>query len=135
MSDFGGEDDFLNLIRQRQEADQEEALAILDRAEEEFAKSLLDEEPDDDFVEKSSPWTDAVEGKFGKNIAIYKHKDGSSFWVTKGNAIVGWVERRGKKWLSRPVGREEWTGDNFKSAVSQIVSPLTEDNIAPPPGA
>ena len=132
MSD--NDQDFLGLIREKQLADQEEAIAILDQAEEEFAKSVLAEESEG-LVEKSSSWVDAVTGEFGKNIAVYKHKDGSSFWVTKGNAIIGWVERRGKKWLSRPVGREEWTGDDFKSAVSQIVNPLTEDGIAPPPGA
>lgn len=132
---FAGDSDFLDLVRQRQEADQEEALVLLDMAEEVLTKSLLEEEePDEETVEKSSPWVDAVEGKFGKNIAVYKHKDGSSFWVTKGNAIMGWVERRGKKWLSRPVGREEWTGDDFKQAVSRIVSVGAKDDVAPPPG-
>lgn len=136
MSGFTGDGDFLDLIRQRQEADEELASTILETAEEEFGKSLEETEIEggEEPVEKGSPWTDAVEGTFGQGISVYKHKDGSSFWVTKGNAVAGWVERRGRKWLARPVGRDEWTGDDFKSAVSHIVGVGAKDDTNPPPG-
>lgn len=134
---YVGEGDFLDFVRQKQEADEGIAKSLVDH-EEEIAKDLAEAgtygNQNTEFVEKDNPWVDVTQGKFGKNISVYKHGDGSTFWVTKGDAIVGWVEKRGKKWLARPVGKDEWTGDDFKSAVSQVVGAGAKDDVAPPPG-
>lgn len=127
--------DFLEFVRKRQLEEQGQAQEMVEKAE-----ALLEEEKDrelEEMVEKAAPWVESTQEKgWGKagpgGVAVYKHKNG--FWVTKGDAVAGWVEKRGRKWLARPVGRDEWTGDSFKKAVSHVAGAFPKGDTSPPPG-
>lgn len=132
-----GDSAFTGVVRERQKANEEQAFQMLDAAEEIIKSRGAGTADDGDLVEKVAPWVKVGQEKgWGKSgpggTRVVKYQ--GTFWMLKGRSIIGWIERRGKKWLARPINRDEWKGDSFKKAVAHIASPHVKGQPPPPPG-